>query len=196
MILSNREIQKALDEKRLIITPEPSPREKVADQPCPYNNSSVDLRLGTEIVWYKDSQPITIDLSRGNISAYLSANSEKRTITTREPFLLHPHHFILAKTLERVEFPIGSPDSISLAARVEGRSSFARCGVLVHFTAPTIHSGFKGTITLEIINLGKYPVQLYAEMYVCQLIVEEVKGIPFENPSQFQNQSRPEGSRL
>lgn len=194
MILSNREIQKALDEKRLIITPEPSPREKVADQPCPYNSTSVDLKLGTEIVWYKDSQPINLDLSRGSISSFLSANSEKRSISRTEPFLLHPNHFILAKTLETVQFPIVEAGSVCLSARVEGRSSFARCGILVHFTAPTIHAGFKGTITLEMINLGRYSVQLYSEMYICQLIIEEVKGTPFANPSQFQNQSRPEGA--
>lgn len=194
MILSNREIQKALDERRLIITPEPSPREKVADQACPYNSSSVDLKLGNEIVWYKDSQPINLDLSAGSISSFLSANSEKRTISRTEPFLLRPNHFILAKTLETVQFPIVDTGGICLSARVEGRSSFARCGILVHFTAPTIHAGFKGTITLEIINLGRYSVQLYSEMYICQLIIEEVKGIPFANPSQFQNQSRPEGA--
>ena len=81
----------------------------------------------------------------------------------------------------------------SLAARIEGKSSRARCGLLVHFTAPTVHPGFFGTLTLEMINLGPSPIALVPGMPIAQLIVEEVKGIPVENPSQFQGQSAPEG---
>ena len=138
MILSNREIHKALDEERLSIFPEPSPRHKFEGVDCPYNTSSVDLRLGNEIVWPKEDRPIALDLTRGSIASYLSSNSEKRSISKSEPFQLKPNHFILAKTLETVHFPIVD-STICLAARVEGKSSFARCGLLVHFTAPTIH---------------------------------------------------------
>ncbi len=81
-----------------------------------------------------------------------------------------------------------------LAARVEGRSSFARCGLLVHFTAPTIHAGFNGRITLELINLGSIPILLYPEAYICQLIIEQVVGTPLKNDSQFQGQTKPSGS--
>lgn len=92
-----------------------------------------------------------------------------------------------------MELPI-VPGRPALAARVEGRSSFARCGLLVHFTAPTIHAGFRGRITLEIINLGPIPILLYPGTYICQLIVEEVVGIPLKKESQFQGQTRPGGS--
>jgi dCTP deaminase len=81
----------------------------------------------------------------------------------------------------------------SLAARIEGKSSYARCGLLVHFTAPTIHAGFKGTITLEIMNLGPYAISLRPQMPICQLIIEEVRGVPFRSDSQFQGQSQPAG---
>jgi dCTP deaminase len=93
---------------------------------------------------------------------------------------------------------VGLPVKIGqpvLAARVEGKSSFARCGLIVHFTAPTIHAGFDGRITLEMINLGEYPIMLYPGMTVCQLIVEEVKGTPLHQASQFQGQTRPVGIR-
>jgi dCTP deaminase len=65
--------------------------------------------------------------------------------------------------------------------------------MLVHFTAPTIHAGFEGTITLEIINLGEYAISLHPLMPICQLIIEEVRGVPFRNDSQFQGQSRTVG---
>jgi dCTP deaminase len=61
--------------------------------------------------------------------------------------------------------------------------------LLVHFTAPTIHAGFAGNITLELINLGAIPILLYPEAPICQLIIEEVQGVPFRNDSQFQGQS-------
>ena len=81
----------------------------------------------------------------------------------------------------------------ALAARVEGKSSYAGCGLLVHFTAPTIHAGFAGTITLQLINLGPANISLYPGKPICQLIVETVAGVPFRNDSQFQGQSQPGG---
>ncbi|MCX5634727.1 MAG: hypothetical protein NTW55_02640 [Planctomycetota bacterium] len=80
-----------------------------------------------------------------------------------------------------------------LAARIEGKSSRARCGVLVHFTAPTVHAGWKGRLTLEMINLGLAPFLLTPDMPIAQLILEEVKGRIELMPSQFQNQSSPTG---
>jgi dCTP deaminase len=65
---------------------------------------------------------------------------------------------------------------------------------LIHFTAPTVHPGFKGTLTLEMINLGPVPILLHVGMPIAQLIVEEVSGHPASwNPSQFQGQTTPEG---
>lgn len=66
--------------------------------------------------------------------------------------------------------------------------------MLVHFTAPTIHAGFNGTITLEIMNLGHYSIVLTPLMPICQLIIEEVRGVPFRNDSQFHGQSRAAGN--
>jgi dCTP deaminase len=65
-----------------------------------------------------------------------------------------------------------------LAGRVEGKSSLARLGLGVHITAPTIHSGFKGRIRLEIINHGDVPIRLRSGMRICQLILETTLGTP------------------
>jgi dCTP deaminase len=63
----------------------------------------------------------------------------------------------------------------------------------VHFTAPTIHAGYEGTITLEIINHGPFHILLYPNMRICQLIVEQVGGVPEAKKSQFHGQIRPGG---
>ena len=195
MILSNRAIFAALDERRLIIDPEPSPRTSEENSvDCPYQTSSVDLRLGNEVTWLKEHLPITIALHRGKFASLFGSNSIIRVLTQEQPFVLESGKFVLANTLERVELPIFD-DKPCLAARVEGKSSYARCGLLIHFTAPTIHAGFSGRITLEIMNLGPSPIALTPGKPICQLIIEEVHGIPLRNDSQFQGQIKPGGER-
>jgi len=194
MILSNIEIQKAINEGRLSINPRPQPEEPdSASGDCPYQTSSVDLRLADEITFFKEGLALNIDLRLGNFSDLFGPNSESRKIANDQPYSLAPGKFVLAKTRELVSLPILMDGRTCLAARVEGKSSYARCGLLVHFTAPTIHSGFTGTITLELINLGPLPVLLYPGAAIRQLIVEEVAGVPFRNDSQFQNQTRASG---
>ncbi|MEK6375481.1 MAG: dCTP deaminase [Acidobacteriota bacterium] len=194
MILSNVGIQAALDAADLVITPEPTPRRPTEHQgSCPYDTCTVNLQLGPEIAIPKPGKPLTLDLRRGGIAKFLPELYSTTTIDAGG-YALAPNKFILARTLERVSLPIreGRP---CYAARIEGRSSFARIGLLVHFTAPTIHAGFEGTITLEMINLGLYPISLFPGMEVCQLIIEEVSSLPFANPSDFHAQSAPTGSR-
>ncbi|MCY2988673.1 MAG: dCTP deaminase [Planctomycetota bacterium] len=194
MILSNVEIFRALDEKRLVIQPEPSPRRpSVGQSHSPYDTHSVDLTLGDEIVVPKKGQFIYDLTQPGSIAETIRQHSETVTLNHLQPFFLEPNRFILGRTRERVELPISAGYSTCLAARIEGKSSRARFGILVHFTAPTVHPGFKGTLTLEIINLGPASFVLRPGMPIAQLIVEEVKGCPVENPSQFQGQNSPAG---
>lgn len=194
MILSNVSIHEALDKGLLVLEPEPTPRfVKKGEPKCPYQTSSVDLRLGAEVAYFpEEAIPAQIDLRRGDFSKLFAPLAQTHVLSEQQPFVLQPRKFILAKTLERVHLRLTS-DETSLAARVEGKSSYARCGLLVHFTAPTIHAGFEGTITLELINFGPLPIALYPEMPICQLIVEQVHGTPFSNESQFQGQSAPGG---
>lgn len=193
MILSNVSIHEALDRGWLKISPEPSPRRQ-GDRAgkSPFQTSAVDLRLGSEIAYFKEGIPAQIDLRKGDFNAMFGPLSNSRTLTDEQPYVLRPGKLVLGKTREVVELPLIDGQT-SLAARVEGKSSYARCGLLVHFTAPTVHAGFAGTITLELINLGPLDIALYPSMPICQLIIEQVHGTPFRNDSQFQNQSRPGG---
>lgn len=194
MILSNVDIQAALDSGALVIDPQPSPRRPSTSGECPFQPSAVDLTLGAELTWLKSGMPIAIDLRRGSFNSLFAGNCIRKTLEPDESFSLKPGHFVLGRTHERVEFPIREHGPW-LAARVEGRSSYARCGLLVHFTAPTIHAGFEGVITLEIMNFGPYPVNLTPRAPICQLIVEQVSGQPFRKDSQFQGQVEPTGGR-
>jgi dCTP deaminase len=194
MILSSAELHKALDEGRLVIEPEPSPRVPTLEEPhCPFDTHSVDLRLAPEISIPR-SGPFSYDLTQPGLAAFISANSDKHIIQPGHPFQLEKHKFILGKTLETVKLPILPKYKTCLAARIEGKSSRARCALLIHFTAPTVHPGWEGPLTLEIINLGPATILLSPGLPIAQLIVEEVKGLPAAlNPSQFQGQSTPEG---
>jgi dCTP deaminase len=192
MILSNLEIQRAIDEGALSIDPEPLPR---SGEGTPYDSCAVDLHLDSHLAVPKPGLSFVFDLkAQKPIAPSLAAAYEEQPIHPEHGFRLDPNKFVLGTTIEVVSLPFQEPEKgACLAARIEGRSSLARCGLIIHFTAPTIHAGFSGTITLEMINLGNYPIQLYPGTALCQLIVEPVSGRPFESPSEFQNQSTPTG---
>ena len=198
MILSNVRMQEAIESGRLVIRPQPLPLRPTEGEKCPYDTHSVNLTLGDELS-IPNEGPYSFDLAQGgDLSAFLSSNSQKRTLTD-EGYPLARSKFVLARTREYIALPIehvsNSDQNRCLAARIEGRSSVARCGLLVHFTAPTIHPGFDGTLTLEIINLGPAKFILRPGMPIAQLIIEEVDGIPFERPDrQFKGQAKPEGN--
>lgn len=194
MILSNVEIHKALDSGSLVIEPEPQPRRpKPGFDSCPYDTHSVDLTFGNEIS-VPNSGPFTYDLTqRGNLTDFMRSNSRRVVLSEESPFPLDAGKFILGRTAEYVRLPIPKSGNKCLAARIEGKSSRARLGLLVHFTAPTVHPGFEGTLTLEMINLGPARILLSPGIPIAQLIIEEVLGIPNANPSQFQGQTSPEG---
>jgi dCTP deaminase len=194
MILSNVSIHDALDKGWLKIDPQPEPRSKVEGGPkCPYQTSAVDLRLGEEIAFFKEGIFAQIDLRKGDFNAMFGPLSETRKLTEDQPLVLRPQRLVLGKTHERVSLPLLPAGTASLAARIEGKSSYARCGLLVHFTAPTIHAEFDGTITLELINLEPLDIALYPKMPISPLIIEQVHRVPFSNVSQFQGQSKPGG---
>jgi dCTP deaminase len=182
MILSNVEIQKAIDEGRLIITPEPQARD--------YDTTAVNLHLGTGLAIPKEGS-FNYDLTKPGFAGTLSRNSDPVEIPATG-YPLEPQTFVLGITRELVGLPL-IPGK-TLAARIEGKSSVARCGLLVHFTAPTVHAGWHGSLALEMINLGKTAFTLRPDMAIAQLILEVVYGDPQANPSQFHGQTTPAGT--
>jgi len=98
--------------------------------------------------------------------------STEETISPRYGFPLIPKKLALAWTREYIEMRTET----RLAARVEGKSSLSRLGLVVHMTAPTIHAGFEGRIRLEMMNHGAVPIRLWPGMRVCQLIFETTLG--------------------
>lgn len=194
MILSNVSIREALDDGRLRLDPPP--------EESAFATSALDLRLGPVISTPRDAPQVVVDFEReGRVGSTLTALSDHHEMDAAG-YILEPgpDHLILGQTLEYVWLPrAGALDERAagkpaLAARVEGKSSRARFGLLVHFTAPTIHAGWRGRITLEMMCLGKYPLRLYPGMPICQLIIEEVHGLPTESESEFQGQRTPTGS--
>ncbi|MCI0463693.1 MAG: dCTP deaminase [Gemmataceae bacterium] len=195
MILCNLKIQERIDEGRRLISPEPLPRRPEAAKDCPYGTHSVDLTLSPKIFIPKPG-PYCYDLGQGgNPAEFIADNATAILIEDRGSYALEPNCFILAMTRETIGLPIDPTRDTCLAARIEGKSSLARCAILIHFTAPTIHPGFHGPITLEIINLGRVPFILRPNMAIAQLIVEEVQGIPFAVQSQFHGQTTPAGTK-
>ena len=190
MILSNIEIQKAIDQGRLIITPDPQPRDP-GESNCPYDTTAVDVHLGVDLS-IPQKGAFSFDLrDKGTFAKFLARNSESVTIP-ETGYPLEPNKFVLGITEERIALPLIS--GRTLAARIEGKSSVARCGILVHVTAPTVHAGWDGPLALEMINLGPNRFTLFPGLAIGQLILESVSGDPAEKPSQFQGQSKPTGA--
>ncbi|MFN8658895.1 MAG: dCTP deaminase [Candidatus Obscuribacterales bacterium] len=198
MLLSNTAIFEALDDGRLIIEPQPRPRFKTLIEPkSPYDSTAINLTLG-EIISIPKKIDVSIDFRKPqNVPDTLRTLFEEKRLKDGETHALEPGQFILGKTHEKVTLPMDRHEAWGgkplLAARVEGKSTFARCGLIIHCTAPTIHCGFTGTITLEITCFGRYPVLLTPGMAICQLLVEQVSQDPKDYQSQFQNQVAPAG---
>jgi dCTP deaminase len=120
--------------------------------------ASVDLRLGDSFRVFHNHRATSIDLR--NPPANLT---EEVVVPEGEPFVIHPGEFALGRTLEYVELP----DDI--VARIEGKSSLGRLGLIVHATAGFCDPGFQGTLTLELNNLTRVPILLYPGLPIAQL---------------------------
>jgi len=188
MILCDHHIQKLVKNGTLIIDPPPTP-----DQ---YDSSSVNLRVGDDFRIWKPSLRAagtthSIDLDYIDLAEIIDLTdplaADKGGIVA-----IPSGGFVLVRTLEHVSLPLKS----KLAARVEGRSKLARLGLTAHITAPTIHAGFSGKITLEILNHGPFELKVRPnESRLCQLIIEQVSGVPSKGGSIiFSQQSTPLGS--
>ncbi len=186
MILSDKDIKEALKKGQISIEP-------LLDAELQIQPSSVDLRLGNEFRLFKYVEMPFIDpRNKANTSFEIT---ELRSIKDGERFIVHPGDFLLGTTLEYIKVPA------DMVARLEGRSSMGRLGLIIHSTAGYIDPGFEGKITLEISNLGKMPVALYAKMRICQIVFEKMTS-PAERPygagrgSKYQKQEHPEESKI
>jgi dCTP deaminase len=185
MILSDRDILARLDRGDIVITP--GPDLEVQLQPA-----SLDMRLGYDFQTFNYTRQALIDPANPDTFENLTTLTQ---LVDGERFLVHPGEFVLATTLERVEIPN------DVLARLEGRSSIGRLGIVIHSTAGYVDPGFKGKITLEISNLGRIAVALYPRMRICQIAFEEMSspvssGYGERHGAKYQGQDAATASRL
>src|SRR6478609_11139153 len=147
--LSDGTILRLVDEGRIAI----DPWDAGLVQPA-----SVDLRLGDSFRVFHNHRTSAIDLREPPKDL-----TEEVVPAPGEPFVIHPGEFCLGRTLEWVELPD------DLVARIEGKSSLGRLGLIVHATAGFVDPGWKGTLTLELNNLTRVPIRLYPHLLIAQL---------------------------
>ena len=181
MILSDRDIRAALAEGRIGIDP-------FADgdiQP-----SSVDLHVDRYFRTFHNHRHAFID-----VKSEMEDLTELLEVKPDEPFILHPGEFVLGSTQEHVRLPD------DLVARLEGKSSLGRLGLLIHSTAGFVDPGFEGHLTLELSNVANLPITIYPDMKIGQISFFQLTS-PAENPygsskvgSKYQGQRGPTPSR-
>jgi dCTP deaminase len=181
MILSDRDIRAELEAGRIVIDP------FVPDAVQP---SSVDLHLGNRFRVFRNNRTAVIDPRQEQPEL-----TELVEIAGDEPFVLHPGEFVLGATYERVTLPD------DLVARLEGRSSLGRLGLLIHSTAGYVDPGWEGTLTLELSNVANLPIKLYDGMKIGQISFQRLTS-PAEVPygdarlgSRYRGQTDPTASR-
>ncbi len=148
-VLSDGTILELVDAGRIRIDPW---------DPAHVQPASVDLRLGDSFRVFHNHRTTAIDLRRPPTNL-----TEEVVATAEEGFVIHPGEFCLGRTHEWVELP----DDI--VARIEGKSSLGRLGLIVHATAGFCDPGWKGTLTLELNNLTRVPIKLYPGLLIAQL---------------------------
>jgi dCTP deaminase len=149
VVLSDRDIRAEIEAGRIVI----DPFTPEAMQP-----SSVDLHLDRRFRVFRNSRYPFID-----VRADQPELTELVEINGDDPFILHPGEFVLGSTLERVELPN------DLVARLEGKSSLGRLGLLIHSTAGYVDPGWEGNLTLELSNVANLPITLYDGMKIGQI---------------------------
>ena len=161
MVLSDRDIREQIEAGRIVI----EPFEPTAVQP-----SSIDLHLDRRFRVFANSRHPYID-----VRVEQPDLTELVEIDEDGPFILHPGEFVLASTVERVALPD------DLVARLEGKSSLGRLGLLIHSTAGYVDPGWDGNLTLELSNVANLPIALYWGMKIGQISFQRMTS-PVERP--------------
>jgi len=165
MRLCDRDIEKSIEDGQIVITPTPDSSM--------ISGVSVDIRLGNEFRVFQYHTAPYIDLSGPKEQMQKAMNSvmgDEIFIPDGEAFFLHPGELALAVTYESVTLP----DNI--VGWLDGRSSLARLGLMVHVTAHRIDPGWSGQIVLEFYNSGKLPLALRPKMKIAALNFETMSG--------------------
>ncbi len=168
MILKADQIAKLLDKGKddldpLVIVPEPDLKELGKS-----GAASVDLRLGTWFLTFRQVRESLLDVTKGKKSRSIAEKLTKmHYVPFGKSFILHPRSFVLGITLEWVRL------KKNLAGIVTGRSSWGRRGLIIA-TATGVHPGFTGCLTLELTNLGEIPIAIEPGMAICQLFLHQV----------------------
>jgi dCTP deaminase len=185
-LLTKREIYKWLNkeelEKRLVITPILDPEKQITE-------GAVDVRLGlTFILTQKTAFPV-MDATEGEEKLTEKIQGYQFRVSKRphEGIVLHPHQLVLGATLEYLSFPA------CIGGYVLPRSSWGRLGLIIA-TAMFVNPGFKGCLTLELLNLGEVPLVLYPGISVAQLALHKVSGKPGKHIGRHQCHTEPEFS--
>ena len=180
MILSDRTIREQIDAGRIVIDP--------FDPAC-VQPSSIDLHVDSEFRVFANSRYPYIDVKQEQPDL-----TELVETKPDEPFILHPGEFVLGSTLERVALPD------DLVARLEGKSSLGRLGLLIHSTAGYVDPGFEGHLTLELSNVANLPITLYTGMKIGQISFFRLTtpaDVPYGGSgSKYQGQRGPTASRF
>lgn len=187
MILSDRDIKARIAQGDIVV------KSPDGDHMPNIGASSMDFRLGKYFKVYNHTKHAVLDPR--NPDSFKDVTNMVEIDENDAPFIVQPGEFVLGVTLESVKL------SDDLVARVEGRSSLGRLGIIVHSTAGFIDAGFEGTITLEITNINRMPVALYPGMRVCQLAFETMSSaaeVPYnmKKSQKYQGQQYPEESRI
>lgn len=182
MIFSDRTIKESIDSGRITIDP---------FDPAMVQPSSVDIRCDPNFRVFENHKYALIDPKAPQ--ADLTTNV---LVPDDEPFILHPGEFVLGSTLEI----IGLADDI--VARLEGKSSLGRLGLLIHSTAGFIDPGFKGQVTLELSNVANLPIAIYPHMKIGQISFYQMStaaDVPYGSPelgSKYMDQVGPTPSQM
>jgi dCTP deaminase len=154
VILSDRDIREQIESGRIQIEP---------FTPDAVQPSSVDLHLDNRFRVFRNNRYPYIDVrqEQPELTELLEINGD-------EPFVLHPGEFVLGSTLERVALPD------DLVARLEGKSSLGRLGLLIHSTAGYVDPGWDGNLTLELSNVANLPIALYQGMKIGQISFQKL----------------------
>jgi dCTP deaminase len=181
VVLSDRTIRRLLAEGRIGI----DPYDEALLQP-----SSVDVRVDRYFRVFHNARYPYIDVKEPQEEL-----TELVEVSDDQPFILHPGEFVLGSTLERIVLPD------DLVARLEGKSSLGRLGLLIHSTAGFIDPGFDGHVTLELSNVANLPITIYHGMKIGQISFVQLSE-PAEKPygsgelgSKYQGQTGPTPSR-